>query len=92
MQQLSQNPAFSLGVHVELFLLEVWWDALHDLLGLGGVIDLEGEEVLGGKELELGNGGLLVLLDSDLFSLGEVLLLSSHDLDELFEVFDFLGL
>ena len=75
-----------------MLLLEVWWDGLHDLLGLGGVVDLEGEEVLGGAELELGNGGLLVLLDSDLFSLGKVLLLSSHDLDEFLQVFDFLWL
>ena len=75
-----------------MLLLEVWWDGLHDLLGLGGVVDLKGEEVLGGTELELGNGGLLVLLDSDLFSLGKVLLLSSHDLDEFLQVFDFLWL
>ena len=75
-----------------MFLLEVWWDALHDLLGLGGVIDLEGVQILGGAQLELGNGGLLVLLDSDLFSLGEVLLFSPHDLDEFLQVFDFLRL
>ena len=75
-----------------MLLLKVWWDGLHDLLGLGGVVDLEGEEVLGGTELELGNGGLLVLLDSDLFSLGEVLLLSPHDLDEFLQVLDFLWL
>ena len=75
-----------------MLLLEVWWDGLHDLLGLGGVVNLEGVEVLGRTELELGNGGLLVLLDSDLFSLGKVLLLSSHDLDEFLQVFDFLWL
>ncbi len=82
----------SLGRHVELLLLEVWWDALHDLLGLGGVIDLEGIQILGGAQLELGNCGLLVLLDSDLFGLGEVLFFSPHDLNELLQVFDFLRL
>ena len=75
-----------------MLLLEVWWDGLHDLLGLGGVVDLEGEEVLGGTELELGNGGLLVLLDSDLFGFREPVLLSAHDLDELLQILDFLGL
>ncbi len=73
-------------------LLEIWRNALHNLLGFGRVVDLESVEVLGSAKLELGDGGLLVLLDSDLFSLGKVLLLSSHDLDELFEIFDFLGL
>ena len=82
----------SLGGDVELLLLEVWWDALHDLLGLGGVVDLEGVQVLGSAQLELGNRGLLVLLDSDLFSLGQVLLLSPHDLDEFLQIFDFLWL
>jgi hypothetical protein len=91
-QQLSQNPAFSLGVHVELFLLEVWWDALHDLLSLGRVVNLKGVQILGGSELELGDRVSLVLLDSDLLGLGQVLALSSHDLDELLQVLNFLGL
>jgi hypothetical protein len=75
-----------------LLLFEVWGDALHDLLGLGRVVDLEGEEVLGGTKLELGDGVLLVLLDSDLFGLGEVLPLSAHNLDELLQILNFLGL
>ena len=91
-QQLSQNPAFSLGVHVELLLLEVWWDALHDLLSFGRVVNLESVKILGGSELELGDRGSLALLDSDLFGLGLVLALSSHDLDELLQVLNFLGL
>ena len=65
---------------------------MHDLFGFGRVVDFERVKVLGSAQLELGDGGLLVLLDSDPFGLGKVLLLSSHDLDELFEVFDFLGL
>ena len=82
----------SLRRATDLFLLEVWRNALHDFLSFGRVVYFEGIKVLGRAELEFGDGGLFVLLDSDLFSLGEVLLLSSHDLDELFEVFDFLGL
>ena len=82
----------SLGVHVELLLLEVWGDALHDLVRLGRVVNLQGEEVLGGTQLELGDRVLLVLLDSDLFRLGEVLPLSAHNLDELLQILDLLGL
>ena len=92
MTPLSGGPACSLGRHIELLLLEVWWDALHDLFSLGGVVDLESKQVLGGAQLELGDSALLVLLDSDLFGLGEVLLLSPHDLNELLQVFDFLSL
>ena len=65
---------------------------MHDLVSLVLVINLQGEEVLGSSELELGDTVLLVLLDCDLLSTGEVLLLSSHDLDELLQVFNFLGL
>ena len=75
-----------------MLFLEVWWDALHDLLSLGSVINLKGVKVLGCAQLELGNCGLLVFLDRDLFSFGQVLLLSSHDLDEFLQIFDFLGL
>ena len=92
MSSVEWRGARSLGGDVELLLLEVWWDALHDLLGLGGVVDLEGVKVLGSAQLELGNRGLLVLLDSDLFSLGQVLLLSPHDLDEFLQILDFLWL
>ena len=88
----ASSQTSSLGRATDLVLLEVWRNALHDFLSFGRVVDLEGVEVLGRAQLELGDVGLLVLLDSDLFSLGKVLLLSSHDLDELFEVFDFLGL
>ena len=82
----------SLGVDVELLLLEVWGDALHDLLSLGSVVNLKGVKVLGGTKLELGDRGLLVLLDSDLFGLGEVLPLSAHNLDELLQILNLLGL
>ena len=87
----SRAPS-SLGATTDLVLLEVWRNALHDLVGFGRVVDFERVEVLGSAQLELGDVGLLVLLDSDLIGLGKVLLLSSHDLDELFEVFDFLWL
>ena len=88
----SSGVGCSLGVNVELLLLEVWGDALHDLLSLGSVVDLEGEEVLGRAKLELGDRVLLVLLDSDLFGLGEVLPLSAHNLDELLQILNLLGL
>ena len=67
-------------------------NGLHDLVSLGLVVNLQGEEVLGSSQLELGGGGFLVLLDGDSVSDGEVLLLSSHDLDEFLEVLDFFGL
>lgn len=67
-------------------------DGLHDLVGLDLIINLEGEEVLGGSELELGDVGLLVLLDSDLLGTWKVLLLFSHNLDEFLQVLNFLGL
>lgn len=67
-------------------------DGLHDLVGLDLVVDLKGEEVLGGSELELGDVGLLVLLDSDLLGTWKVLLLFSHNLDEFLQVLNFLGL
>ncbi len=82
----------SLRVNVELLLLEVGRNALHDFLSFGRVVDLQGVKVLGSAQLELGDGGLLVLLDSDLFGVGKVLLLSSHDLDEFLQVLDFLWL
>ena len=77
---------------VNLLLLEGRRDALHDLLGLDLVVDLESEEVARGSQLELCDTVSLVLLDSDLLSAGKVLLLSAHDLDELLQILDFLGL
>jgi hypothetical protein len=65
---------------------------LHDLIGLDLIIDLEGEEVSGCSELELSDAVLLVLLDSDLLGTWEVLLLSSHNLDEFLQVLNFLWL
>ena len=73
-------------------LLEGGRDGLHDLLGLDLIIDLEGEEVPGGSQLELCDAVSLVLLDSDLLSAGQALLLSTHDLDELLQILDLLGL
>ena len=74
-----------------MLLLEVWGDGLHDLVSLGDVVDHQSIEILGGAELELGDVSLLGFLDSDLFGLGEMFLLSSHDLDEFLEVFNFSG-
>jgi hypothetical protein len=65
---------------------------LHDFIGLNFIVNLEGEEIFGSSELELGNAILLVLLDGDLLSTGETLLFSSHDLDEFLKVLDFLWL
>ena len=53
----------SLRVNVELLLLEVGRNALHDFLSFGRVVDLQGVKVLGCAQLELGNCGLLVFLD-----------------------------
>ena len=65
---------------------------MHDLIGLDLVVNLEGEEVSGCSELELSDAVLLVLLDSDLLGTWEVLLLSSHNLDEFLQVLNFLWL
>ena len=67
-------------------------NGLHNFLSLYLVIDLECEEVSGGSQLELSDAVLLVFLYSDLLGTGQVLLLSSHDLDEFLQVLDFLGL
>ena len=65
---------------------------MHDLLGLDLVINLKGEEVARGSELELSDAVFLVLLDSDLLGTWKILLLISYDLDEFLQVLDFLGL
>ena len=51
-----------------------------------------GVEVAWSSQLQLGLLGLLALLNSDLLSLWEVLLLPSHHLDKFFKIFDFLWL
>jgi hypothetical protein len=56
------------------------------------VINLKSEKVLWSSKLELGDVALLVLLDGDSVSLWKMLLLSSHDLDEVLQVLDFLWL
>ncbi len=65
---------------------------MHDLLGLDFIVNLESEEVSGCSELELGDAVFLVLLDSDLLGTWEVLLLSSHNLDEFLKVLNFFWL
>ena len=67
-------------------------NGLHDLVSLDLIVDLESEEIPRGSELELGDSVSLVLLDSDLFGLGEVLPLSAHNLDELLQILNLLGL
>ena len=84
--------SLSLFVLVGVLLLELGRDRLHDLLSLGLVIDGVRVQVLGGAELQLGDASLFILLDCDLIGLGEVVLLPPHHLDELLQVFDFLGL
>ena len=90
--RVTRVQSCSLGVHVDLVFLEVGGNGLHDFLSLCLVVDHQGVQVPGGSELEFSDSGLLVLLDSDLFGLGEMLLLSPHDLDELLQILDFLGL
>ena len=82
-------PSF-LGVWVDL--LEVGRDGLHDLIGLGPVIDGMRVEVARRAQLQLGHSRLFILLDCDLIGLREVRLFPSHHLDEFFQVFDFFGL
>jgi len=67
-------------------------DGLHDFVGLEFVVNLQGEEISGGSELELGDPVLLVLFDCDLFGTWKVLLLSSHNLNEFFQIFNLLWL
>ena len=83
------RPSF-LGVGVDL--LEIGRDGLHDLVGLGPVIDGVRVEVARRAQLQLGHTSLFILLDCDLIGLREVRLFPSHHLDEFFQVFDFLGL
>ena len=79
-------------MHVDLVFLEVGGNGLHDFLSLLLVVHHQCVQVPGGSKLEFSHVGPLVLLDSDLFGLGEMLLLSPHDLDELLQILDFLGL
>jgi hypothetical protein len=92
LRQGSCQRSLSLFVLVGILLLEVGRDRLHDLLGLALVIDGVSVQVFGRAELQLGDASLSILLDCDLIGLGEVLLLPPHHLDELFQIFDFLGL
>ena len=73
-------------------LLEGGRNGLHDLLGLDLIIDLEGEEIPGGSQLELCDTVSLVPLDSDLLSGGQALLLSTNNLDEFLQILNLLGL
>ena len=68
------------------------WDGVHDFLSFLLVINFEGEEILWSSQLELGSILLLGVFDDDFFSFWQVLLLSSHDLDEFLQVLDFLWL
>ena len=72
--------------------LEVRGNGFDNLLGLNLIVDLVGVEISGRSELELCDIVFLVLLDNDLLSNGQFLVLSSHDLDEFLELLDFLGL
>jgi len=73
-------------------VLLTWWDRIHNSLGLVPVLNFEGEEVLWGSQLELGNVALLALFDGDSVRLGQVLFASSHNFNEFLQVLDFLWL
>ena len=75
-----------------MVFLESRWNTLHDFLGLLLVVNLVSEQIAGSSQLQLGDAVLFALLDCDLFCGREELLLSSHDLDELLQIFDFLWL
>jgi hypothetical protein len=65
---------------------------LHDFLCLNLIVHFQSEEVSGGSELELSDAVSFIVLDCDLFGTWQVLLFSSHNLDEFLQVFDFLWL
>ena len=90
--QVIEGSVGSLFTRVNMFFLEVGWDTLHDLLSLCLVVNLVGEEIARRAEFQLSDVALLVFLDCDLFCRREEFLLSSHDLDELLQIFDFLWL
>ena len=75
-----------------MVLLEGWWDALHDLLSLGSVLNSVGVKVTWSAQLQLGLLSLLALLDCDLLCFWEVFLFPPHHLDKFFKIFDFLWL
>ena len=87
-----RSAAAAYASSVNGLLLEGGRDGLHDLLGLDLIIDLEGEEVPGGSQLELCDAVSLVLLDSDLLSGGQALLLSTNNLDEFLQILNLLRL
>jgi len=68
------------------------WNRLHDLVSLKLVIDFKSQKVLWSSQLELGGGGLLVLLDGDSVGVRKMLLFPPHNLDEFLQVLDFFGL
>ena len=88
----GSQRSLSLFVLVGVLFLEVGRDGLHDLLGLGLVVNGVSVKVPGRAELQLGDTSLFILLDCDLIGLGEVVLFPPHHLDEFFQIFDFLGL
>ena len=68
------------------------WNGVHDFLSFLLVINLKSKKVLWSSQLELGGVGLLVVFNDDFFGFWQVLLLSSHNLDEFLQVLDFLWL
>ena len=68
------------------------WDGVHDFLSFLLIINFESEEVPWSSKLELGGIALLVVFNDDFLGFWQVLLLSSHDLDEFLQVLDFLWL
>ena len=75
---------------LNLDLRECWRDALLNLVGLVLIIHDKSQKVFGQSQLELSNA--VSFLDSDLGRLSVTFLLSTSNLDEVFELSDSLGL
>ena len=87
---LLNTQMLMLHISLDGLFLEIWWDGLHDLVSSDFVIYLKGQELSWSSELELGGVGSLVLLDGDSVGVWQMLVISSHDLDEFLQVLDFL--
>ena len=73
-------------------LLDVGRDALDDFVGMTFVVYDVSVQVAGRAQLELGGLPFLALLDGDFACAGEVLVLISHQLDEILQFLDLLRL
>ena len=74
--------ALQRSVHKKKKRVLTWWDGCHDLLSFVSIVNLEGKKILWSSQLEFGSVCLLVLLDGNSISVGKMILLSSHNLNE----------